>query len=101
MREDVMEYEGISEEEREEAASYRTAELVVDTIREHFLIRDFIENGLTAGSSDAHDFFAGRSRGWAGWAERFGGWSGSWSGSWGILCEAVTGLDFQEPLGDS
>ncbi|KAG1669897.1 hypothetical protein FOA52_002423 [Chlamydomonas sp. UWO 241] len=63
MREDVALYEGISEEERDEAAARCTADAVADAIRQPLLVRDCSENGLTAGSSDAHDFFAGQSRG--------------------------------------
>jgi hypothetical protein len=62
--------------------------MVVVVIREDFLIRDFSENGLTEGSSDARDFLAGPvGSGWARWEE--GG-----AGSRSILCQAVTGLDF-------
>jgi hypothetical protein len=69
----------------EEAAELCVAQAVVDAVREHFLIHDFKENGLTAFSSDAHDFFARRSKGWAGWAP---GGSSSWLG----LAGCVSGL---------
>ncbi|KAG1669898.1 hypothetical protein FOA52_002424 [Chlamydomonas sp. UWO 241] len=88
IRDNVDEYSEdlISDKKRKRAARRCTAEAVAYEIREDFLIRDFCDNGLTAGSSDAHDFFAGRSKGWAGWQE--GG-----SGSWRVLCGCVTGLD--------
>jgi hypothetical protein len=92
IRENVMGYQGISKKKRKKAASCCTAEVVVDAIRKEFLIRDFRENGLTAGISDAHNFFAGGPQ-----ASPYGGgkgWEEGGSGSWSILCRAVTGLDF-------
>jgi hypothetical protein len=102
IRDNVMRREGISDEEREEAASCCTAEVVVDVIRED-LIRDFRENGLSAGSSYARGFLAGPvGSGWPSWSPpnegaRYGP-VGATSGSWSFLCQAVTGLDFWEGL---
>jgi hypothetical protein len=87
LRDNVMMYEGISEEEREEAVERCDAEMVVVVIEDAFLVHDFNEYGLCPNSGYAWDFFVGRGRGWAGWES--GG-----SSSWRILASRVTGLDF-------
>jgi hypothetical protein len=82
----IMMYEGISEEEREEAADRCDADMVVAVIENEFLKSDFNEVGLCR-QRIRMGLLCRRGRGWAGWD-----WSGSSSRA--TLASGVTGLDF-------
>jgi hypothetical protein len=89
IRENVMALHGIAEEECEKAASYCTAEVLVDAIRKEFPIPEFKECGLGFdghGGSYVGSFFAGPAG--SGWARlRFTRFR------WLSLSQAVTGLE--------
>ncbi|KAG1669892.1 hypothetical protein FOA52_002418 [Chlamydomonas sp. UWO 241] len=87
IREEVMLRWDILDEERDDTASYCTAEAVIDTIRENMLTPDFnLFELCIANGSHTDRFFAGPPRsGWARWQPRS-------LGSWSSMCQVLTGL---------
>jgi hypothetical protein len=77
----------LEEDQVEYAANCCEIQAVVNAVREHFLVRDFTENGLSLGNGYAWTFFAGCDKGWAKWCP-FG------SASWRGLASIVTGIIF-------